>query len=69
MAKRRDNMSGGDMFMLGWSTGGKMDADTQLYAILKCEAPFANFCDPELDKLLVGTTTEMDPAARNRFSA
>jgi len=67
MAKRRDAMTGHDMLMLGWSTGGKMDADTQLYAILKCEAPFSNFCDPELDKLLVATTTEMDPAGRNRL--
>ena len=37
MAKRRDTMTRADMFMLRWSTGGKMDADTQLYAILKCK--------------------------------
>ena len=67
MAKRRDTMTRADMFMLRWSTGGKMDADTQLYAILKCEAPFANFCDAQLDKLLVTTTSEMDPGARNKL--
>ena len=67
MAKRRDTMTGADMFMLGWSTGGEMDADTQLYAILKCEAPFANFCDAQLDKLLVTTTSKMDPGARNKL--
>jgi len=44
-----------------------MDADTQLYAIPKCEAPFANFCDAQLDKLLVATTSEMDPGARNKL--
>ena len=67
MAKRRENTTGQDMMLLGWSTGGKMDADTQLFAVLKCGAPFANFCDDALDRLLVGTTAEMDPPARNRL--
>ncbi len=59
--------NGRDMFVLGWSTGGKMDADTQLYAILKCGAVFASFCDPALDRFLDATTTEMNPQKRNQL--
>ena len=59
--------NGRDMFVLGWSTGGKMDPDTQLYAILKCGAVFASFCDAELDKMLDATTTEMNSQKRNQL--
>ncbi len=58
-----------EAYVLAWS--GRADPDGNLYSFVGCKEPlnYAGYCDPETDRLLLQSRTELDPAARRKVYA